>query len=69
MTWNQISAAIARMSAERRKQEAVLIEDYVGPEQRVRQVEITEAEQDVYDGMTAGNVLVLEQGESFLVPV
>lgn len=66
MTWNELAAAVARMPAKRRKQEAVLIEDYAGPEQRVGHVEMVEAGEDVYDGITAGNVIVLERGESFL---
>lgn len=66
MTWDQLAAVVAGMNARQRKQEAVLLENYDGPEQRVRQVQVAKAEHDVYDGITAGNVLVLERGESFL---
>lgn len=66
MTWNQIAERIDQMPAKQRKQQAVLIDDHSGPEQRVRRIEVAEAERDVYDGITVGNVLVLRGGESFL---
>lgn len=65
MTWNDLAAAIAGMSAKHREQEVVFVEDIDGPEQQVRPVQLARAEHDVYDGITAGTVIVLERGESF----
>ena len=54
------------MTPEQRKQDVVLIEDFDGPEQQVSEVEIARADHDVYDGITAGTVVVLDRGESFI---
>ncbi len=66
MTWNQIADLIGGMSAKQRRNEAVLMEDCGGPDQRVRQIEIVQASQDVYDGISIGNEMVLSRRDWYL---
>lgn len=60
MTWNQIANLIGRMPAKQRNNEAILIDDCGGPGQRVKQIEIARAPQDLYDGISIGNEIIVK---------
>ena len=66
MTWHQLAAMMTSMTSAQREQDVFLVEDCGGPEQRVRRVGLATADQDLYEGITVGSVLVLERGEPFL---
>lgn len=66
MTWEDLAKLIAEMPAARRNDPAVLVADYHGPDRRAVYLELIQAWEDVYVGISVGNEFVLSAGEFFL---
>lgn len=69
MTWDDLKKLISRMPAERRRDPVVMILDYHGPDRRLLYLEVVQADEDVYQGISVGSECVLDEGEWFLADV
>lgn len=66
MTWEQLARRIALMALQQRQRPAQFIEAYDEPTRRVFTLDVVNAHEDVYVGISIGSERVLVEGEAYL---
>jgi hypothetical protein len=65
MTWEQLEKKIARMPADQKGRDVLLIEDYDGPNRRAAVLAAVQAHEDVYCGFGIGCDRILLEGDLY----
>ena len=66
MTWEELARRIASMTPQERQRPVQFVGAYDGPTRRVFTVEVVNAHEDVYYGISIGSERVLVEGEAYL---
>jgi hypothetical protein len=66
MTWEELAKKIASISLQQRQRPAQFVQAYDEPTRRVFTVEVVNAHEDVYYGISIGSERVLVEGEAYL---
>ena len=66
MTWDELAKRISSMSSQQRQRPAQFVQAYDEPTRRVFTVEVVNAREDVYYGISIGSERVLVEGEPYL---
>ena len=66
MTWDELAKRIGAMTPQQRQRQARFVQAYDEPNRRVFTVEVVNAHEDVYHGISIGSDRVLVEGEPHL---
>jgi hypothetical protein len=65
MTWNDLAGEIEKMNANVRKQDVRLVSDLDGPNQQVEAIKLSNANTDIWHGISIGSDLTFATGHPF----